>query len=143
MKPSKELVALAEAVKARRRELGLTQKAVVARSKENGGAGLSEQTLRFIEQAKPSDRRVGTKHGLCWALRWTDDSVDRVLAGGEPVERRASDLVKPAAADDPPANGHGIERHRLTRRWASINRALDELKDSLGELGEDLGVFGH
>ena len=67
---------LAEAIRARRSALGLTQRDVVAA----GGPALS--TLRQIEAAKsPGGLSRDTTLGLDRSLRWTPGTAAKVLAG--------------------------------------------------------------
>ncbi len=71
---------LAEAIRARRSALGLTQRDVVAA----GGPALS--TLRQIEAAKsPGGLSRETTLGLDRSLRWTPGTAAKVLAGAGEV----------------------------------------------------------
>jgi hypothetical protein len=85
--PPRDWEALGQAVEKRRNELGLTIRAAAERSREGGRRGFDEQTWGHIEKATRNNRRVSTLRALCWVLGWTDDSVDLILAGGEPIER--------------------------------------------------------
>ncbi len=76
------LLALAEAVKARRAELGLTHEDVLA---ADGPSGV---TLTKIESAKGSPPRALTLKRLDTALQWEPGSAARVLSGGTPLPVR-------------------------------------------------------
>lgn len=69
---------LAAAVQARRNELMLSQAELAAK------AGISESTVRSIENERRDGYRFSTLRDLSTALGWTPLSVDRVLAGGDP-----------------------------------------------------------
>ena len=73
---------LGRLVRERRKSLKMTQADV----QEAGGP--STATLRLIEGGKHTEFRDGTGAVLEAALRWDVGSIDRVLAGGEPVDTR-------------------------------------------------------
>lgn len=70
---------LAQFVKRRRKDLGLTQEQV------RGRGGPSSATQRQIERGEPIDYRSGTTQPLEHALEWVAGSVRSVLSGGVPV----------------------------------------------------------
>lgn len=73
---------LAEAIRARRSALGLTQRDVVAA----GGPALS--TLRQIEAAKsPGGLSRETTLGLDRSLRWTPGAAAKMLAGADEISQ--------------------------------------------------------
>lgn len=74
------------AIRARREELGLSQKAAAE------AGGLSEPTWSTIERSASDSYRRQTVVGVCRALGWTLDSIDRLLAGEEP--RLAGEVVR-------------------------------------------------
>lgn len=67
-----------KAVAARMDELGLTKAELIRRS------GVSQKTLDAYLDGQPIVR-VDKKRGLCEALRWMPNSIDRLLAGEDPV----------------------------------------------------------
>lgn len=69
---------LAERVRARRHELGLTQSALAT------DAGATDRLIRSIELGEERNRHPGTLRAIAAALGWTPDSIDRILAGEEP-----------------------------------------------------------
>lgn len=73
-------VELRQAIRNRREELRLTQEEAAA------AAGISASAWRSIEARGHTSLRPSTARGVAEALRWTPDSVDRILAGGEPEE---------------------------------------------------------
>jgi hypothetical protein len=79
----------------RERQLGQSRDQIFERG------GPSTATQRNIENnLKPGHRyRPADLVKLARALGWTDDSLDRVLAGEEPVERPANALPINGAAD--------------------------------------------
>ena len=69
---------VAQCVSSRRAELGLTLERAAAR------AGVDVATWERIETAARPGYRAHRVQAVCRSLGWTDDSFDRVLAGGEP-----------------------------------------------------------
>lgn len=63
-------------MKARREGLGLAQ----------GAGGVSSASWRKVEKAIDPPYRRATLVAICRALRWTDDSIDELLDGGQPTE---------------------------------------------------------
>ncbi len=76
---------LAEAVEARRHALMLSQSELAAQ------AGISESTVRSIENERREGYRLGTLRELSKALGWTPLSIDLILDGGDPVEADTDD----------------------------------------------------
>lgn len=72
---------VATAVKERRLALDLTQEAAA----ELGGKSISSASWRVIEAAGRPKYRAATLLGVCTALEWTSDSIDRVYGGQEPI----------------------------------------------------------
>lgn len=68
---------VAAAVKARRLELGLTQEEAA----EVAGKSVSYANWRVIEKARRGSYRPATVLGVCSALDWTSDSIDRIRDG--------------------------------------------------------------
>jgi transcriptional regulator with XRE-family HTH domain len=67
---------LGRAIRERRETLRISQ----------GAAGVSASTWRKVEKAVDPPYRRSTLLGIAQALRWQPESIDRILAGGEPVE---------------------------------------------------------
>lgn len=114
---------IAELARERRTELRLTQLQVAI------AAHTSESTIRAIERAGRTTYQPSTLRGISEALRWTPDSIDRILAGKDPI----------AAQDD--EEGDDDRLARLERRVAELERersADDDdppvLKDALAKL---------
>jgi hypothetical protein len=78
MDSRKDWQRLAKYAARRRAELSLTQIEVAQRGP------LSLDRVQAIEGAKSSRYRLGTLVALERALDWTEGSVERILAGGEP-----------------------------------------------------------
>jgi len=113
---------LGEAIRDRRRALGMSQLELAQ------AAGISEAMLRVIERARRTNVRPATLGAVARALGWTRDSVDRVLAGGDPVldEDRDRSVAE------------------LKRQDAELQARLDEverdLRARLDEIERDLGL---
>ena len=116
---------LAEIVKARRDQMGLTQDDVANRANTRmDNQVLSTATIRIIEAAKRTGYRPRTLIGLARALDWPDDAVPRLLAGAAPdslvvadtapepeLRLSSNDVDLNALADeDPEALGRGLDR---------------------------------
>lgn len=103
-------VAVGEAVRLRREDLGMTQVELATAS------GVSEPTIRVLERPRGARKfRRRTLRDLARALRWPDDAVERVLAGRPPDE----DLVEP-------------DRRSLEERLQALEAELRALRDELG-----------
>lgn len=72
---------LADAIVARRAELGLTQMQVATRG------DFSLDRVQALEGAKRTSYRAGTLAALERALDWAPGSVERILQGGDPSPR--------------------------------------------------------
>jgi transcriptional regulator with XRE-family HTH domain len=83
-------------------------------------SGLSDKHVRRLlngdDMTVPRDQ---TLWALCDALRWTPDSIDRILAGGEPTE------VEDESGE--------ISQIELFARWrAEMERRADENRTAIG-----------
>lgn len=76
---------LRDTIEARRAHLGYTPTTLQAVT------GLSAQGLKNIRKGVVRDYQERTTNPLCQALRWTPDSISRILAGGDPVEVEAAE----------------------------------------------------
>lgn len=70
--------AVAQRVTERRGELGVDVETAATRG------GVDVATWERIERAARPGYRKHREEGVCHALGWSSDSIDRVLAGGEP-----------------------------------------------------------
>lgn len=76
-------------------------------------SGLSEKHVRnLLNGTDVSEPRDKTKWALCDALKWTTDSIDRILDGGEPV------------IADPDDSGEVSPLERLDGRLTEIESML-------------------
>jgi len=103
---------LGKAVRQRRDALGLSQ----------GAGGVSVATWRKVENGTESSYTPRTLARIASALGWTDDSVDAVLAGGDPT-----------IAADPPSAGD-VD---LLAIIADLQSRVDALEERIG-IGRDL-----
>lgn len=84
-----------EAITARINELSLTKAEVIEAS------GVSDKTLAGY-MAGQRIARADKRRNLCAALGWTRDSIDRILAGGEPEVLPSYDsMARDAILNDP------------------------------------------
>jgi transcriptional regulator with XRE-family HTH domain len=124
---------LGEAIRDRRRALGMSQLELAQ------AAGISEAMLRVIERARRTNVRPVTLGAVARALGWTRDSVDRVLAGGDPVldedrDRSVAELKRQVA--ELQARLDEVERD-LRARLDEVER---DLRARLDEVERDLGL---
>jgi hypothetical protein len=78
MTPVSRWAQVAQRIEARRAALALPKKQFY-------GSAMSETTLRNMAKGTPV-ARPENRVKICRALKWSDDSIDLILAGGEPVE---------------------------------------------------------
>lgn len=100
-----------ELVKRRRKELRMTQKAAGLLAR------VSDTTWGSVENGRAESYDDDTLIGVCEALGWTPDSIERVLAGGDPEVLTAG-----------PTAGSGVPMAIIER----IKALLDELAKYLG-----------
>lgn len=100
---------LAGAIEARRKELGLDVQALVDLT------GLTRQGLQPLLRGERKRYQDRLKLPLCQALDWTPDSIDRLLAGLEPI-------IRPGAVE--PA---GLPEFRLSA-VAEMERQADQIE---------------
>ena len=83
-------------------------------------AATSEPTVRALERGRRTSYMQSTIAGVCAALGWTDDSIDRVLRGDEPLEVVGGTGQFRSAADP-----------EVLRRLAAIEAQLAQLLDNV------------
>lgn len=92
--------AVAEALKASRLALGLSQEELADRS------GTSRSTIQNLESAQQHRRRISRKtHEVAEILGWPDGYIDQLLAGevaGPPARRRRPESAPPEPRGDLP-----------------------------------------
>lgn len=106
-------------VRARRVELGLTQQEAAAR------ADVGSSTWLLLERGRQQSFRSLTLAAVARALRWTPDSIDRILRGEDPVPLAEPPGGLAAKADLP---------DKLSRLSPGQRRAIETLVDEM--LGE-------
>lgn len=108
---------LAVAVRARRRELGLTQSDVATTGQ------VSVELVRNIETRRRTPGRLNPRkaRGIESALQWESGSIDAILAGG--VATPAAPKSSPHADDQPPVPDHG-DRFALARQLVALRSTL-------------------
>lgn len=77
--------AVGEQVTARLHYLGHYNQAAVARE-----SGVSDATWRHAREGRPVNN-LGKRAAICDFLGWTPDSIDSILAGGEPMLAQEGD----------------------------------------------------
>lgn len=124
-------------VEARREQLGLSRRAAAKR------AGFSEATWRHFEAGEkkvapdtivPASFSARSRVGVCRALMWTDDSVDRLLRG------EAAEVLEVTAATELENLRRYVDRlslqvERLTRASVAMSAAIDSLNARARQAG--------
>lgn len=125
-------------VEARREQLGLSRRAAAKR------AGFSEATWRHVESGTkkvaantevPAVFTARSRVGVCRALLWTDDSIDRLLRGEQP------EVLEMSAATELDGLRRQVERlsaqvERLTRASVAMSSAIDLLNAQARRAGD-------
>ncbi|MGV2384200.1 MAG UNVERIFIED_CONTAM: helix-turn-helix transcriptional regulator [Thermobifida fusca] len=116
---------LAQAVEARRGELGLSLREVAER------AGITGETLRAVRRGSNEPSQL-TKRGIERALRWAPGSVDAILAGGDPTPAgpyaHIGDVrITTTRAPAPPAD-EDPKMKRATELLAEAQALLEEIR---------------
>jgi transcriptional regulator with XRE-family HTH domain len=74
-------------IRRRRDALGLTREATVEKANRLvGSASLSTANVTILEKGRRDSYRPRTLIGIARALDWSDDAVERLLAGVDPEE---------------------------------------------------------
>lgn len=151
---------LATKVRNRRNELGWSQDEAVAAA----GGGISKPVWSIIENARQDSYKERTLAALCRALRWRFESVDLILAGGEPVEfsddhldrqvKMLEDLrdvglssvpdriLASLATAEPDANNSLVEVARLEQGRRVLTDDVSQLRADVAELKRRLQQLG-
>lgn len=107
---------LAELIRRRREERRMSQREL------GEAAGTTDRLVSSIERAERTTYKPANLRAISQALSWTPDSIERILAGGEPV----------GETDQPMAPGARITEDEALRRLAEVERklaiALDEVE---------------
>lgn len=82
---------LGRALAQARKQAGLTQNGVA------DAIGVTRSPIQAIERGDEVAKVTGTMRSYARLVGWTDDSIDAVLAGGEPTHLRVEDLEREAA----------------------------------------------
>lgn len=121
--PDYPQAAAGAAIRARRIALGYSSMEAFA-----DAAGSSPRMVADAERGIPVGEK--TRIRLSRAAQWTDDSIDRLYRGEEPVERESA---RPTAVNEPPGEDLGM----LTARMAQIRRKLELIPDVWDEHGPE------
>lgn len=109
--------AMAQTIEARRHALGLTVQDLVEQT------GLTRPGLAPLLRGERRRYQERLTLPVCRVLRWTPDSIERLLAGGTPVEL---DQAPALPSDDLAALRRQIEE--LTRQVASLRAEVADLR---------------
>jgi transcriptional regulator with XRE-family HTH domain len=112
MKPIMSWDELAVAVRARRRELGLTQADVAA------AGHVSVELIRNIETKRRTPERLNPRkaRGLEDALRWESGSIDAILAGGVATTAEPKPPLDAEVATPDPGDRFALARQIVALR---------------------------
>lgn len=100
---------LGRRVRERREALRLSQ----------GAAGISASTWRKVEHASEPPYRRSTLLAIAQVLRWTPESIDLVLGGGEPVEATPHDVAPTSSSVEDRLDALEAQVRRLRRQLAA------------------------
>lgn len=115
---------LGVAVRLRRKQLKLTQSEVAERG------GLSESTVRGVENNRLSQPHASTQRALERGLAWLPGSVEAILKGGAPRIQETGPSAAPAERDTATAAG---DRLALAQRLIKMRQAFLEHRDTMPE----------
>ena len=122
MSPVSTVDGMAELIEARRRALGLTVQDLIEQT------GLTRPGLAPLLRGERRRYQERLTLPVCRVLKWTPDSIDRLLAGGPPVEIEVAlepDLV--AALQE--------QVDQLTRTVERLQDELTALRAEVSDLG--------
>lgn len=126
--------AVGRRLRSRVNDLKLTKAEVIRRS------GISDKTLTRYLDGEPIVRR-DKERALCRALRWTDDSIELVRNGGEPIDAPTSVTVV-----DEPAGLAALRREveaieERVARLEAIGRAAESQASYKAQLDRKLAEY--
>jgi transcriptional regulator with XRE-family HTH domain len=117
---------LGDAVRRRRKELGLNQVDVVARG------GPSVETLRAVENKRSSRLSRRMRRALEQAIEWEEGSIDAVLQGGAPrVLDKSTATSEPPAPAGRDAAAAAAERFAMAERLIKMRQAFANHRDGM------------
>lgn len=88
---------VAERVRARRKELRLTQQ----EASQKAGSGVSLAVWNALENGRQDAYRPSTLAAVCRALNWSVDSIDRILDGKDPIKNgEPTDVIRAIEHDE-------------------------------------------
>lgn len=121
---------LGEAVRHRRKELGLTQADVTARG------GPSVETLRAIENNRAGRLGRQSRRALEQAIQWDFGSIDVVLEGGTPqlIATSAAETGPPPATfakDSRTASTSAWERFAMAERLIKVRQVFGKHREAI------------
>lgn len=93
-------------------------------------SGVSPRMVADAELGKEVGPR--TRLRLSRTLLWTDDSIDRLYRGEDPVQRETT-TIRQLPADEPPTGTLGV----LTARMAQLRQKLDLIPDVMEQHGPE------
>jgi hypothetical protein len=116
----------------RMRELALTKSELIRAS------GVSQSTLdSYMAGEARKSHRLDKLRDLSLALGWTPDSLERVLAGEDPVDAHQPVDIDPSSSPETLMRFMLDELVRLKMEQNDLNRRIDELRRVLGQMSTD------
>ena len=133
--PTEHNAALAEAIEKRRRALGLTVTGLVTK------AGVTAEGLRPLRRGDVRSYQERLTVPVCRALEWSPDSIDRILAGLEPIEVEVNppdvDLLERIAQMDRDLVALRSLLVETIDRWTAEQRLVVEAMELLKRQADD------
>lgn len=135
---------IAEALRARRAALGLSQEEAAARS----GGMVSTANLRIFEGTGRSGYREKSLIGVARAMSWPDDALARIAAGAEPaslptvVHGGVTAAPSSALTSEPGADARSSTTIRVGDVQLVTHAELDALRREVSEQREAIAELG-
>ena len=107
---------MAELIEARRRALGLTVQDLIEQT------GLTRPGLAPLLRGERRRYQERLTLPVCRVLKWTPDSIERLLAGGPPVEIEDAAVIAPDSV-------------------AALHEQVDALRRTVDELSREVAVL--
>lgn len=117
--------------------MGLTQVDVAEQ------IGVTRTPIQAIERGAAFKKITGTQRSYARLVGWTDDSIDKVLAGGEPILRSENQTPADSGADSAPAGLAALPpnvQQAITRDGKVIDASVFDV-ELPGVNGEMILVF--